>query len=475
MRFHIQHFPNFFAGLPSTGRIIRLLSWALLCALILFRFGAVIRHAVDIPLLDEWEMIPFIAENAQEFDWRSFFRFHNDHRILFTRLEVYTAYLINGWNIPCALGVNYMLYLAMVGMLIAICNPALRWFPAYPLLFVPFFSDFVWINMAWAFQSQFHFMILFGLGAIWFGLVRPATVGNTAMFVAFCGLSMFSMSPAYALGIWLVYAMGRIGQTTPANEPRPWALASGATIAIGALTLAFLKGFSGIHLEGQPGFSLLYPWDGQFWSYVFKTLANAFGARLYDIAPWLAFGVGPAMGSILGLTLFARRPWDSRLLAPLAVVSASMVSLAAIAYGRGCMEQMACDRHMEVVLGTFPALWAIWAILPRRRIAIAGLWAACAITLAGYAAYLWPREAPKMRDYLVAGQWEIIDFAQGEKTQVDSETLYPADMTGHVLLARKLNLSFTREIPGAIWDQAGDFSAGAASRNRGAAADQNPP
>lgn len=433
--------------------LLRLGAWGILLAAVLFRLVAILRFAVDVPLLDEWDMLPFLESNARDFQWRTLFEVHNDHRIAFTRLFIFLEYLRSGWNIRHALLVNYAVFVAMLAMLHALCRPALKRFPLHPLFFIPLFTDYVWINMAWSFQSQFHFMILFGLCAIWFGLVRPPTWGNTALFVLFCGFSLFSMSPAFAAGIWVVYLLAVAGGALRNNEPRPWAQGAVATVLLFGLVAAFFSGYSGIHLEGQPGFTLLYPWNGRFWSYVFKTLANAFGAGVFDRAPWMAFAVGPAMGLVLIHALIVRRPWDSGLLAPLAVVSASLVSLAAIAYGRGCMEPMACDRHMEVVLIAIPALLAIWAALPRRPVAMGGLLAAAVILVSGYAGYLMPREAPKMQRYLLEGQAEIIDYATGKKDRVDSGMLYPGDLTPRVLLARRLNLSFTRDIPEPAWRQ----------------------
>ena len=98
-----------------------------------------------------------------------------------------------------------------------------------------------------------------------------------------------------------------------------------------------------------------------------------------------------------------------------------------------------------------PALMAVWATLPKERIGRGGLLAALLILLKGYSWYLVPREAPIMQDYLLAGKGEIVAYAKGYKSQVDSELLYPTNLTAHVLRAEELGLSFTREIPTANW------------------------
>lgn len=430
---------------------VRCGAWTALIALAIFRLGVVFRCAVDIPLLDEWDMLGFLENNVRHIQWKSFFDFHNDHRIFFTRLVIYLEFLSTGWDIRHTLMANYAVFLAMVASLIFLCRPLLKGFPPYPLFFVPFFSDYVWINMGWSFQSQFHFMILFALCAIWFGLARPPTARNTAGFIFFCGLSMFSMSPTCALGVWCVYALKQFSQMTRENWTRRATTLAAAMGGIAALTLAFFSGYRGIHLAGEPGFYLLYPWNGRFWSYSCRSLANAFAGTGYDCAPWLGFFVAPAAGLLVLYILAKSKLRNESVFPPLAIVAASLVSLAAIAYGRGYMERMACDRHMEVLLMAIPALMAVWATLPKERIGRGGLLAALLILLKGYSWYLVPREAPIMQDYLLAGKGEIVAYAKGYKSQVDSELLYPTNLTAHVLRAEELGLSFTREIPTANW------------------------
>lgn len=171
---------------PITHRS-RLLARAALCLALLAgilgaKFGLIDRYGSDLPYWDQWDaegallFRPYLEGTLTASD---FFRPHNEHRPVFTRLLALTLLEAGGrqWDGRIQLVANAVLH-AMVALLLL----GLAWRALPPLAVIPFTgylallfgSRVSWENTLVGFQSQFYFVLLFStlhLGATL--LARP--------------------------------------------------------------------------------------------------------------------------------------------------------------------------------------------------------------------------------------------------------------------------------------------------------------
>lgn len=107
------------------------------------------------------------------FEW--LFRPHNNHWIVPTRAEILLFYRLNGWNLASQQLFNFLLFGILLlsvawGLARAISGPG-GWKKTSKALLIPapflifLLSPISYENHDWAFQSQFHFALLFA----WWG------------------------------------------------------------------------------------------------------------------------------------------------------------------------------------------------------------------------------------------------------------------------------------------------------------------
>lgn len=122
----------------------------------------------DIPRGDPWTgeaeavLLPYLRGDLA---WRDFFAAHNEHRVVFTRLESLLLLMANGqWDGRLELLVNALLHAGASGvMLLAlrrVLSP-LALLGAALLTGLLFGSTASWENTLGCFQSQFYFLLLF--------------------------------------------------------------------------------------------------------------------------------------------------------------------------------------------------------------------------------------------------------------------------------------------------------------------------
>jgi hypothetical protein len=136
-----------------------------------------------LPFIDQWNgeaanlYVPFLGGH---YDPRNLFSGHNEHRILFTRLYDLALLLLNGqWDSQLQMVLNAMIHagaLAGLGCLLARLLGRQFWPALWLLLVVVLVLPFGWENTLAGFQSQFYFLLVFTLLAIWFwGAYEPFT------------------------------------------------------------------------------------------------------------------------------------------------------------------------------------------------------------------------------------------------------------------------------------------------------------
>src|SRR5271165_7446929 len=88
----------------SATKVIALAAPALSILLLISIYG------VNIPAGDQWDEVPLLLEKMHEgtLSLRHFFAQHNEHRIFFPRLIMFTLALLTHWNIKVELFTSWL-------------------------------------------------------------------------------------------------------------------------------------------------------------------------------------------------------------------------------------------------------------------------------------------------------------------------------------------------------------------------------
>jgi hypothetical protein len=133
-----------------------------------YQLFIVLKYNIPVPYWDEWEFL-LASAFPEELNLQWLFQPHNEHMIVFTRLQHWTSYKLQGWNFRTLLIMNYFMFVGVLYLLFRIGRSIVpKTSPELLLFFLIFLvSARNWENHGWAFQSQFHIlMICFLLGLI---------------------------------------------------------------------------------------------------------------------------------------------------------------------------------------------------------------------------------------------------------------------------------------------------------------------
>ena len=93
------------------GRKAFIIAWGILFIAIGWNFYNVFQLAADIPIEDDWDYLEAVAN----WNWRTLFAVHVQHRIIFTRLLFYLCHCFNLLDFRFIIILNWFIYLGMVG------------------------------------------------------------------------------------------------------------------------------------------------------------------------------------------------------------------------------------------------------------------------------------------------------------------------------------------------------------------------
>ena len=148
--------------------------WKLLTlAPLLWVVFAVMRYGVDVPFLDQWELVPFLDKSYQgQLTLGDLWVQHNEHRIFFPRMLMVGLAHLTGWNTRWELVVNLVLGCGIFGVLAwqiqrtrkELGQEQLKW--AVPACSLVVFSLCQYENSLWGWQLQMFMEMLALTGAI---------------------------------------------------------------------------------------------------------------------------------------------------------------------------------------------------------------------------------------------------------------------------------------------------------------------
>jgi hypothetical protein len=296
----------------------------------------VLRHAVDIPFWDEWDVLNGI--NRPGLGW--FLTRDNEHRLLFTRVEFWFLYLITGLDFRFGVGINLVLYGLLLWRLWVLCRfiapDVSSWFLLACFWFL--LSTLASTNLIWPIQSEWHVVPLC-LATAYTLILRerpglPAQLGYGALLVlATYSFAMGLVGSVFTAGWVLARAWwAPHGSTEPAGTglrgEHTWSL-----LAVTAIVLAMAGlWFVGFHPNpGLPPNTL--PTRLAFWHWYFDLIGAGFGFEHH--AGWI--GLLAVIGLLLHPLMQLRHPqtrYCRGLWAQLGFTLTVLMMAASVAVGR---------------------------------------------------------------------------------------------------------------------------------------------
>jgi hypothetical protein len=329
------------------------------------------RHAVNVPFLDEWTLAPLFAKlRTGELRFSDLWAQHNEHRIVFPRLVLLALGRLTHWNTryEClaslafaliTLFLVWRLLVRTVGRLDAGLAHSLA-IPASLLMF----SLAQYDNWIEGFQIAVHLNVLGAVLATWALARRPEGWGGIA--VASAGAVIASLSLASGLVV-----LGLIPLALAAARPPHWARYAAATLVVAAGVAAFY--FYGYHQPPEhPGLHPILSYPGAFVQYVLAYLGTPLGAGQPILAmSWGLFGV-LALG-VSVLCVYTRVPELRGALIPWCLL-AGYVMLSAAGTGLGRfglgVEQALSSRYASIAAVFWIGVSAVSALALRATLAI---------------------------------------------------------------------------------------------------------
>lgn len=359
--------------MPRTSKNRKLL----LSLLFLIVFAFIGKHwwtiahfAVNVPIGDEWEALRS-PELLGQFNPTWIFAQHNEHRIIITKLQTWLLYNWNHWDIRTQIFQNFAIYLFAIGVLVWIlrkCNPSSL--PALLVAVIFLSSTRAYENHIWGFQSQFHFVMLFGfLSCLW--LIRDEiSWPHLLLGTLFSLLTIYSFSSGVPMvvAIALVFTVYVLYRRFLLQKPKTELLKLLVFWTLVATGLFSYFSFDYQKVSGHPQYS--YPTDPQFWDYFFYLLGHGFGdfgeSSLFGLV-WFVLILSPL------LMLAAKRPkrietnvWLWAAVSAVMFAALLTITIGRAGFGRG---SALSSRYIEFSAIFIPITISLWFhVLEKKKI-----------------------------------------------------------------------------------------------------------
>jgi hypothetical protein len=189
-------------GLRLSGQWLICLALALLPLVGLI--AMVMRYAVDVPYMDEWELVGYLEKSYRgTLTLHDLWLAHNEHRILFPRLILIGLARLTGWNVLWELAASIVIAIGLFAAVACLTrssrrlvgDPGVNWL--LPAVSVFVFSLAQYENWLMGWQIQFYlnvFAVAAGLAALarrafrWWSLVGALLMGVVATYSAANGM-----------------------------------------------------------------------------------------------------------------------------------------------------------------------------------------------------------------------------------------------------------------------------------------------
>ena len=412
----------------------------------------ILQNAVNVPFWDEWGILSPDALPAG-FSFRWTLTQANEHRVVLTKLQSWVLFYLNGHNHIVSLIFAYLLW----GLLLAcIVWFARRMAPHVPLWAVLAFvllllTPINWENNSWGFESCYRFAVLFALLAVYFLFGEPQTGSRLALGVLMCVLATYSffaglLAVCTAIVLFACFKLIRALKTSGAQRRAEFVQLLAVIIPVLVFVALYFVDYQRVSYHPK----LAFPWELSFWRFFTDLVSWGFGFETNSI-------ILGTLCLLLVLAPVVAEIWRKRLQLPAsswAVYAFSLAwlgVLASIAMGRTHFSPSAkISRYADFAMMLVPFTALSWAILLKdrpklKKYVLVGLWVFCCL---GFSyKWLWYRVYQVQRDSRLEGVACIKSYYKTGEPGI-CPTLYAAPIGAMLDEAKRLNLSFYRDIQG---------------------------
>jgi hypothetical protein len=319
-----------------TLRAARAIPVAAFALLFLFHFYLIFKYAVDVPFLDDWHLLRKDGLPAG-FSLSWLFAFHNEHRIVPTKLIYLLSLHATGLDLRILQLLNFALYgllLLFVAWFAKRIEPQLPVWVLFGFL-IFLLSPFINENHLWAFQSSFHLSLLFFLAAVYFLFCREQRARSLLAGAGLAILCCYSLASGMASGLvlLLMFSLFKLSRLFSApDRAQRWRELGQLSLVVVPLLAAQALWFVGFQRPGSHP-SLALPYTLSFWKSLAGLVSLGFGfstARAGRDAFYFLLVLAPLVGGL----------WRARGRMPVSLWAISTVILGLI----GCLSSIAVGR-----------------------------------------------------------------------------------------------------------------------------------
>jgi hypothetical protein len=253
-----------------TGFLKRWFPALLFAYLAVWHFSGIVRYAVDVPYWDEWDVW---WDWEEEGLWAWLFETHNEHQIFFTKILVLLSTWLDEGNFAHLVYLGFFLYLGYVGLIYLVGKQFARPAQGGILIFTVCFllSCLPHENLQWAFQSQFHFVMIFYLaGALVLFAHDKLALGGLLLV---CGIFSLSCGVVHALIVLVVFCARELYFGLYSKQS--WLRVCGLAAIVGLGILGFKAGYHRPDFHGE----MVLPFDWRFYDFFFNLVSLGFGVH----------------------------------------------------------------------------------------------------------------------------------------------------------------------------------------------------
>ena len=407
----------------------------------------IFKSAIDLPILDDWEAVG--PERIPEhLNWEWLLAPHNEHRILFTRLQAYILYNINFWDVRVHIQLNYVIYGFICALILWQIFKSTKNF--YEAALVTLFanglnSQFIAGNHLWAYQSHFHFVLLFPILGIQLLFARK---DSTALFF-FGVLCLAACSFSFSTGVVSSFVLTLASMTDVLFKLKFRNL----NIRVGIVRLFILSAvmipcfyFHIInHAVNIYHAAPVSPFYFLFWDYFFNIYSLGFGyAEISSLLGFICFTPILFLFFLNFKKTFADRGSIQNTLLLLNI----LIFIGVIAYGRGNFPIASSHSYRYCEFSAqIAALSALLILrLPKNILKFSALLILFVAFLIGTQdAWLYRKNYKRIFDQRTENLKCINDYIHQRRFDATCPGLYPGDLKDHIEIAREMNVSFIQK------------------------------
>jgi len=344
--------------------------------LAVWHFAGIVRYAVDIPYWDEWD-VWWGWEQGRLLSW--LFETHNEHQIFFTKILMLLSNWLDDSNFAHLVYLGFFLYLGYVALIYRLGK---RFLPPSQNGFLVLtvclqLSCLPYENLQWAFQSQFHFVMLFYLAGTLVVFAQDRIFWGGLLLV--CAMFSLSCGVVQALVVLSVFCAREL--FFGFRERSSWMRVAGLVAIVGIGLVAFKIGYHRPEYHGQ----MVWPIEWRFYDFFFNLVSLGFGVHTRAWGWVLLCAPVLVVPQVLAYRRLRDKNDSGWLL--LALTLATLAVLATIAMARAGFSEHLCKESRYAELASLLAPLSIFgwarAFADRPQILPRVLWAVLFFLFAG--------------------------------------------------------------------------------------------